>query len=100
VIKARRRVAGLMDMRRGSSVLLGSFLAMSAAALGCAPPLQSGGVVVRDGAADRIEMMCVWRRSGADQELCAAPEEDLGEALQGAQSRGEAPPGRRVARRD
>lgn len=87
-------------MRRGSSVLLASFLVMSAAALGCAPPLQSGGVVIRAGAADRIEMMCVWRRSGADQELCAAPEEDLGEAPQGAQIGGGAPAGRQVARID
>jgi hypothetical protein len=79
-------------------------LAMAAAALGCAAPLQSGGVVVREGAAERLELMCIWRHSGAGQEsLCAAPEEDqeedvVADAPRGADLGSEARRERRVAR--
>lgn len=89
-------------MRRGSSMRMVTVLAMAAAAPGCAPPLQSGGVVVREGAAERLELMCTWRHSGADQEsLCAAPEEEedlVADAPRGADLGGEAHRGRRVAR--
>lgn len=93
-------------MRRGSSMLVVTVLAMAAAALGCAAPLQSGGVVVREGAAERLELMCIWRHSGAGQEsLCAAPEEELEEgedivadAPRGADLGSEARRQRRVAR--
>jgi hypothetical protein len=85
-------------------MLMVTVLAMAAAALGCAPPLQSGGVVVREGAAERLELMCTWRHSGAEQEsLCAAPEEEeeediVADAPRGADRGSEAPRGRQVAR--
>lgn len=90
-------------MRRGSSMLMVTVLAMAAAALGCAAPLQSGGVVVREGAAERLELMCTWRHSGAGQEsLCAAPEEEeedlVADAPRGADLGSEAHRERRVAR--
>jgi hypothetical protein len=41
----------------------------------CAAPLQNGGVEVRPGAAERLEALCRFGGSSA-QEVCAAPEEN------------------------
>ena len=41
----------------------------------CAPPLQSGEVVVFPGAAARLGLLCRFRQSAAKGELCFATEE-------------------------
>ena len=47
----------------------------------CAPPLQSGGVEVRAGAAERLGMVCRWRRGAPSGEgLCVDPEEQFAPA--------------------
>src|SRR5687768_10445545 len=41
----------------------------------CAPPQQNGGVIVRSGAAERIQTLCRWRHGDVKGEFCAAPDE-------------------------
>jgi hypothetical protein len=53
------------------------FLASITAGAACAPPLQSGGVEVRTGAAERLELLYRWRHGDASSEgLGDGPEED------------------------
>ncbi|AKT42797.1 hypothetical protein [Chondromyces crocatus] len=54
-------------MTRRAAVLVG----LLSASASCSPPLQSGGVIVVDGAAARLGAMCRWRSGGHD-ELCPA----------------------------
>ncbi|MEO5730312.1 MAG: hypothetical protein ABI134_19405 [Byssovorax sp.] len=52
------------------------FLASITAGAACAPPLQSGGVEVRTGAAERLELLYRWRHGDASGEsLGGDPEE-------------------------
>ena len=56
---------------------LASILALfaAAAASGCAAPLQNGGVEVRPGAEDRLDLLCRYRQGSGDaQRVCAAPD--------------------------
>jgi hypothetical protein len=49
--------------------------ALVSAASSCAAPLQNGGVVVRPGAEARLDVMCRYRTSDA-QQVCSGPEEE------------------------
>jgi hypothetical protein len=56
---------------------LASILALFAvvATSACAAPLQNGGVDVRPGAEDRLDLLCRYREGSADaQRVCAVPE--------------------------
>ncbi|MFT3765878.1 MAG: hypothetical protein QM820_10220 [Minicystis sp.] len=60
-----------MPAFRALSVLL----AVLAAASSCAAPLQNGGVEMRPGAEERLDMICRYRTSGGAQKMCSAPAE-------------------------
>jgi hypothetical protein len=60
-------------------VALVACVAFLAALAGCAAPLQNGGVEVRPGAEERLDVMCRYRRDAAgsgDARVCEAPAED------------------------
>jgi hypothetical protein len=50
-------------------------LSVVAASSGCAAPLQNGGVDVRPGAEERLDMICRYRTTGGSQQVCTAPAE-------------------------
>jgi hypothetical protein len=53
-------------------------IVVGAAGAACAPPIQNGGVEVREGAAERLGVVCRWRRGSASGEgLCADPAEQI-----------------------
>jgi hypothetical protein len=53
-------------------------ITVGAAGAACAPPIQSGGVEVRAGAAERLGMVCRWRHgTTAGEGLCADAEEPV-----------------------
>ncbi|WP_437672825.1 hypothetical protein [Sorangium sp. So ce131] len=67
---ARARRAAQRALRHAARVGLA---ALSLAASTCAPPLQSGSVVVSSGAAERLGMLCRWGHEGAgDDAVCPA----------------------------
>src|SRR5262245_54569330 len=51
-------------------------IALSLVALlaACAAPVQSGGVDVQPGAAERLAVACRWRHGDVGRDACAAPE--------------------------
>lgn len=54
--------------------------ALALASTTCAPPIQSGGVIVAGGAADRLGAMCRWRGEGGTEGLCPAGEAPIAPA--------------------
>jgi hypothetical protein len=55
--------------------LLALAVVVAAATSGCAAPLQNGGVEVRPGAEERLDVICRYRTSGGTQQVCTAPAE-------------------------
>ena len=61
-------------------IFLASIL-VGAAGAACAPPIQSGGVEVRAGAAERLGMVCRWRHgTTAGEGLCGETDEPVAPA--------------------
>ena len=61
-------------------IFLASIL-VGAAGAACAPPIQSGGVEVRVGAAERLGMVCRWRHgTPAGEGLCGEADEPIAPA--------------------
>lgn len=57
--------------RRALAILLAS----SAVVSSCAAPLQSGGVDLRPGVEERLDLLCRYRQGGGESaRVCAAPE--------------------------
>ena len=56
-------------------------ITVGAAGAACAPPIQSGGVEVRSGAAERLGMVCRWRHGTTEGAgLCAEADEPVAAA--------------------
>jgi hypothetical protein len=64
------------DMAKLALLLVSSALFVSG--VGCAAPIQNGGVVVSPHAEARLDLMCRYRAADPSQ-LCAAPESEWAE---------------------
>lgn len=62
------RATLLIRLPAFAALVLALVLALVTAA--CAPPLQNGEIVVFSGAAERLGMLCRWRRDAAQGDLC------------------------------